>query len=799
MGIIVALVGWFYWWTARPEPRGPLLSRESSSYYNLLVRGFLKGRLALDAEVDPFLATLENPWLPEQRQGHGLADVSYYRGRYYLYFGVTPALVLFLPFRSITGWFIDDSPACVIFVYGGFLASVGLLLAVRRKYFPQAGLFARGGCVLALGLANMAPALLRRTSVWEIPIACAYLCFMAALCALFAAMCGRRRGLWLAVASACLALAIGSRPTYLAAGLLLLPPMLLWTRQAGGWRVCVRDAEWRKTLLAALAPALAVGAGLALYNYLRFGSITEFGQSYQISTGDLRNTGLFGWQTFFYNLRLYLFSPAGLSPYFPFVTVISPPPAPVGHLGMENPYGVLPNIPFALLGFGLVGMARRHPRPAETEPLRMLLAGIGLAVVGTMATVAAFGGATNRYMVDFVPGMVVLACMGMLAVLDHPVMKKRVARGVAAAGCAVLLLHSITFNVLVSLQHNNLLRASYPQLYRRIAFQANRLSDLLDRWQGATYGPVEMRVVFPQDSAGQMEPLVVTGRSFLSDYLLVQYINRDTVRFVFEHTSRGAVTGPPADITPGRIHSIRIDMGSLYPPAEHPYFTRMNHAQTVLRQRTLRVEMDHRVVLQGYTECYDAVSRTPSIGKSENRPAFRRPFSGKILSWRRVPDAAPEAEAVQYGPVRLELTFPAFTGRRSEPLLCTGETGRGDLIYVTYEARRRISFGHDHWGVGGTATAPVGIDPRAVHLLEIDFAALYPDGPAAEWRAPVNRDRLIIRLDGRTICDEPAQHHPSRPDEVTVGANPIGASTATPQFSGSINWVERLEEPLARP
>lgn len=798
MGIIVALVGWFYWWTARPEPRGPLLSRESSSYYNLLVRGFLKGRLALDAEVDPFLATLENPWLPGQRQGHGLADVSYYKGRYYLYFGVTPALVLFLPFRSITGWFIDDSLACVIFVYGGFLASVGLLLAVRRRHFPQAGLLTLGGCALALGLATMAPALLRRTSVWEIPIACAYMCFMAALCALFTAMGGRRRGLWLAVASACLALAIGSRPTYLAAGLLLLPPMLFWTRQAGGWSVCVRDAEWRKTLLAALAPALTVGAGLALYNYLRFGSITEFGQSYQISTGDLRNTGLFGWQTFFYNLRLYLFSPAGLSPYFPFVTVISPPPAPVGHLGMENPYGVLPNIPFVAMVCGLDGLFRRR-RELTAARLAMFAAGAALATLGTMGAVAAFGGATSRYMVDFVPGLIVLACIGWMEISHRasgwPVLFRRAANVVAGS----MALFAVVFNVLVSMQHNNLLRVSHPRIYERVAYRANKVSHVIDRWIGAEYGPVELQVIFPQGGDSHNEPLVVTGRAFLSDYVFVSYAGDGTVRFCLEHTSRGTIVGDPVKIEPGRTCLVRVDMGSLYPPAQHPYFDGMTTWQARLRQRRLRVTLDGVEVLRGSTEFYDAMSRQPSIGTAGVRPGFGQPFSGKILSWRRVPDAAPEAEAVQYGPVRLELTFPAFTGRWSEPLLCTGETGRGDLIYATYESERQISFGHDHWGVGGTTTAPVGIDPRAVHLLEIDFAALYPDGPAAEWRAPVNRDRLIIRLDGRTICDEPARHHPSRPDEVTVGANPIGASTATLQFSGSINWVERLEEPLARP
>ena len=99
--LLIGLIGVtaaFYFWTVAPEKPRQLFSIEGANYYNLLSRGFLKGELSLDVPDDPILATLANPYDPVQRAGHGLHDASYFQGKFYLYFGVTPALVLFVPF-----------------------------------------------------------------------------------------------------------------------------------------------------------------------------------------------------------------------------------------------------------------------------------------------------------------------------------------------------------------------------------------------------------------------------------------------------------------------------------------------------------------------------------------------------------------------------------------------------------------------------------------------------------------------------------------------------------------------------
>ena len=355
--VLVLAIGWFYFWTAIPEARPGLVAKNNSSYYNLLTRGFLKGHLSLDLAPDPFLATLKDPSDPKERGAHGLHDISYYHGRYYIYFGVTPVLLLFLPFRLLTGNYLDDSIAVPLFACGGLVMAVLLLRAVRARYFPSVSPLAAAGCVLALGLANLVPMLLRRTAVWEVPIACGYFCCMTAL--------------W-----PC------SRPGIRPAGCAGWPwPAPRWVSPSGRapptcWAAArcsspsfpscrARDAAGRGPGAARPDPAPPScpsppsASWLALYNYLRFGNPLDFGWRHMLNTDhgtrrrEAPQLALLG-----YNLRVYALAPAGWSPYFPYVALAHLPPAPADFMLVEDSDGVLPNIPCVLLGLATLGLGR---------------------------------------------------------------------------------------------------------------------------------------------------------------------------------------------------------------------------------------------------------------------------------------------------------------------------------------------------------------------------------------------------------------------------------------------------------
>ncbi len=771
--MLAGLVCAFYFWTAAPESPRLLVGRENTSYYNLLVRGLLKRQLALDVPVDPYLATLAKPYDPVQRAGHGLHDASYYKGKYYIYFGLTPVLVLFLPAKVLTGWFVSENLAVVVFSAAGFLVSVVLLRAIARSLGAGGGLVVAG--VLVLGLATMVPPLLRRPAMWEIPISCGYFFFMLTLYALWRTMADAGKKSWLALASLAMGLCIGARPVYLPGSVCLLAP-LAWVAQGAG-RDFWRQRRWWRLAACATGPILAVGLGLALYNYARFGNPLEFGQTYQMAGDDITKLKLFSPGYIPYNLRIYLFSTPGLTPYFPFLTVINLPPAPAGQFGVEDPYGVLPCIPWVLFALVSLGLAVR-PRHATG----WWCAGAWAAVVATAGIVCCFGGTTGRYEVDFTPGLVLLGAVGVLALsvrLRHPA-----GRRLLAGTAWLLALWSVGFNVLASLQHNRLLMLNHPQVYAPVAHAANRLSAWYDWLAGVQYGPVELRVVFPHNAPGQVEPLVVTGREFLADYLYVHYVAVNQVRFGFEHTSRGGGVGPAVKIDPAAEHVVLVQMGSLYPPVDHPASDGLSRDELRQRQRTVQVFLDGKIALFLDAVCYDATSRTPLIGTSGPFcPAFKRDFSGRILGWRRVAPLPANQQLEGYGPLRLTLKLPDFAGRSSEPLLCTGETGKGDLIYLVRLDERHVAIGHDRWGYGGGTSEPVEIDPAAWLEAEISCPPLL---------APGSPEKLEVKVAGRVVLEETGPYYPSPPDRVVVGANPIGSSMCSAVFRGSVVAAERL-------
>src|SRR5206468_2633455 len=141
-----------------------------------------------------------------------------------------------------------------------------------------------------------------------------------------------------------------------------------------------------------------------------------------------------------------------------------------------------------------------------------------------------------RYEVDFAPTLALLGAVGAVELADGIASVRR-RRGFVAL-CIALAAWSVGTNVLLSLQHNRLFEANSPALYARVARAFNYIPYWIARATGHRDGPVELRLVFPTHPRAQIEPLVVTGHEFLSDYLFVHYLGDGVLRFALEHTSR---------------------------------------------------------------------------------------------------------------------------------------------------------------------------------------------------------------------------------------------------------------------
>jgi tetratricopeptide (TPR) repeat protein len=365
----------------------------------------------------------------------------------YLYFGVTPALVLFWPWAALTGHYLFHHHAVAIFCAVGFLATAAMLWGMWRRYFPEVGVATLVACLLALGLAAGVPTLLQRAEFWEVAVSCGYALGMLALAAVWRALIDpKRREWWLAAASLALGLAVGARPFLLLGVPILLVPIVAAWNQPGG---AGRRVPW-SLLLAAAVPLALCGLGLMLYNDLRFDSPFEFGQRYQLA-GDRQDIQHFSLRFLWFNFCVYFLEPVRWTREFPFVGDIATPVLPAGHAPVEDPYGILTNVP--IVWFALAApLACWNRAAAERSILRAFLIAAAILFVTATGVLSLFYGNCSRYESEFLPMMVFLAAVGIFGV-DRVLVSRPRWRLVARGLWIALLVFSIGFNLLEGADH----------------------------------------------------------------------------------------------------------------------------------------------------------------------------------------------------------------------------------------------------------------------------------------------------------------------------------------------------------
>jgi tetratricopeptide (TPR) repeat protein len=467
--------------------------------YNLLVEGFQRGQLSLAKDVPAGLRQLPDPYDPAANAvyraiPYGLDDLSYYGGKLYLYFGAVPALLLFWPWSALTGDYLFQRTAVALFCSLGFLASLGLLHGLRRRYFPGAGLVVTGALAAALALASSAPILLQKADVWEVPIACGYALTMLALGAVWQAWHDEvRRGRWLLAASLAMGLAVGSRPSLLFGGAILLVPVI------GPRGPSSRPG---RLLLCAAGPLVACGLGFLLYNHLRFSGWLDFGEGYQLGLYRQDNARHFSPSYLGFNFWVYFLQPAAWTGHFPFVGALANLPAPEGHAAIEDPFGVLTNIPILLWALA-APLAWRGREGGSRAALRRFALAAALLFGGSALLLCLFYGNCSRYEMDFLPALALLAVLGVLGV-EQACSNQPRRLGVARTAWGLSLLGSAAFVAALSLQHYS------DQRYRlgNVLLTAGRMPEAITQYERALWA----RPDFADDLGNLGAALLRSGR-----------------------------------------------------------------------------------------------------------------------------------------------------------------------------------------------------------------------------------------------------------------------------------------------
>jgi hypothetical protein len=376
---------------------------QTSEYYALLTDAFLAGQTNLLVQPPAEMLALPNPYDPVRNGKFRLHDASLYHGKYYLYFGPAPALVLFLPYKVLTGSHLPSRIAVALFCTGGFACSCVLffLLAKREKWdIPT---WFASAAVLSLGTAPGVAFLLTRPSFYEVAIGAGY-CFVMAGFLLTAHSLGEDspRTASLVGAGLCFGLAAGCRPHFalLAVLMVVLVP----------WRI----RSIKRRALAFVAPVVLCGVLLAAYNYARFQNPFEFGNRYQLAAGVLNQGDVFRLAKFVPGVYYLLFAPPWMGLHYPFV---GPSESLSAFAVLPKGFAVAPTIgllwvaPIAMLGLmmPLVWRDRRIKDFVTLGSTLFTIVSLYVFAVGIMAVFALLGWIVGRYLVDFAPELVLLS------------------------------------------------------------------------------------------------------------------------------------------------------------------------------------------------------------------------------------------------------------------------------------------------------------------------------------------------------------------------------------------------------
>ncbi len=394
---------------------------EWSCQYQKLAEAFANGQVSLLQEPDQALIDMENPYDRAYRQkvmdetGQGfLWDHAYYEGKYYVYFGVVPEVLLYFPYYLLTHRQLHNRDAIFVMAAVFLIALMGVIHRILKRWFPKTSVGAwyllSETTVLSCGLVYMC----RRPDIYTVPILSA---LALGLLGFWCFLCANKEGGGLsaklvAAGSLCTALVAGCRPQLF---LIAAFSVILLRNYMFSYRY-LKSREGRTCAFSFLLPMAAVALALMYYNYIRFGSIFNFGANYNLTMNDMRNRGLVA-DRIGLGIWAYFFAPVQLKLTFPFLAANSFDTNYLGTTIFESTYGGVFAISlFAWLCPALV-IFRKHVEQRHKPLLFMAYAGmISAAVIAVLD--AQVAGILLRYFGDFLFFIVFAAFLAWLLLFE---------------------------------------------------------------------------------------------------------------------------------------------------------------------------------------------------------------------------------------------------------------------------------------------------------------------------------------------------------------------------------------------
>ncbi|MCI2242513.1 cytochrome C oxidase Cbb3 [Adlercreutzia faecimuris] len=424
---------------------------ENAQQYAELARAMAKGQLYLDEEPPDWLKAMDDPYdkgaRDEAQKETGepyLFDVAYHDGHYYVYFGVVPVLLFYLPFYLLTGLSFPTAIGVLIAALAFVLGCSALLDRFARYHFKSVSLGLYLLLQVPLVFCSGILYLVKFPTFYSLPIMCGLAFSVWGLYCWMRGRLSRHACAWYLGGSLCMALVAGCRPQLLVLSLLAFP--LFWRTYITQRRLF--SPAGAREFACLVAPYLVVAAGIMGYNYARFGSPTDFGANYNLTVNDMTKRGMNVGRlapAFF----AYFLQPPCVTGVFPF---IQPEPFATTYLGQtirEVTFGgILACLPVLwVLAFSRRILALRYRQRATRTIWGVIVVLLASGVVVALLD-AEMAGILQRYFADF-SFMFLAATVLLLFIANENLAPGTVARDLLMKVLIVLVALSVLYSGLL--------------------------------------------------------------------------------------------------------------------------------------------------------------------------------------------------------------------------------------------------------------------------------------------------------------------------------------------------------------
>ena len=298
-----------------------VFNSDAMMQYDELAKSFLNGHLYLDKESIPALDVLENPYDMYARmreltveESNNVWDQAYFKGKFYVYFGVLPVLVYYLPCRLLFNSAYPNFAAILINVFVYIIFAYLLLKEIILQKFKKIPfalyLILSQVMVFSSGILFA----VKTAVIYSVPITMALALTAMGLYFWLVSLRKEKKIIWLALGSLAMALVSACRPQFLLASFLAVP--IFWDTVFKDRKLFSKSAKAASA--AFLLPYIFTAGAVMWYNYARFGSVTDFGAFYNLTTNDMTSRG-FNIERLPLGLFAYFIQLPNVVPAFPFL------------------------------------------------------------------------------------------------------------------------------------------------------------------------------------------------------------------------------------------------------------------------------------------------------------------------------------------------------------------------------------------------------------------------------------------------------------------------------------------------